>query len=66
LKPIGRAINHRPRRLGAELDEAELEVTHGQRERLIDKVRDKYSYSQEEAEQEVDTWAEGLQPQATR
>lgn len=38
----------------------ELEATHGRRDRLIDKVRDCYRLSHEEAQIEVDSWADTL------
>ena len=42
------------------LHDAELEVAGGDRGKLIDKVRDAQSISNEEAETEVDSWAENL------
>ena len=42
------------------LDDAELEVANGDRGKLIDKVRDAQSISHEEAEVEVDSWADNL------
>lgn len=50
------------RRTWPRLMDEELEVVRGRREVLIDKVRDAYHHSHEEAEREVDVWAEGLSP----
>ena len=43
------------------LNDAELEVANGDRGKLVDKVRDAQSISNEEAETEVDSWAENLE-----
>ena len=50
------------RQPGPRLDDAELEVVGGDRGKLIDKVRDAQSLSHEEAEVEVDSWANNLEP----
>lgn len=42
------------------LHDAELEVVQGDRERLIDKVRDAQSMSHEAATEEVEAWRQGL------
>jgi len=42
------------------VSDAELQVVAGRRDRLIDKVRDAYHLPHEEAEKEVDVWADGL------
>ncbi|HEX7022500.1 MAG TPA: hypothetical protein VF171_06560 [Trueperaceae bacterium] len=42
------------------LTEAELEVVHGQRDKLVDKVRDREHMSHEAAQMEVDSWQRSL------
>lgn len=42
------------------LNEAELEVTGGERDKLIDKVRDGQGVPHEDAAFEVDSWAQNL------
>jgi len=53
LRPKARSVWPR-------VSEAELEIVAGRRDRLVDKVRAAYHLPQEEAEREVDVWAEGL------
>ena len=43
------------------LQDAELEVVSGDRDKLVNKVRDAYHLPHEEAETQVDTWAENLE-----
>lgn len=48
------------KRTWPKLQAAELEVVGGERAKLVDKVRDAQGVSHEDAEKQVDTWAENL------
>ncbi len=50
-------LEHAARDRWTRLTEEDLERVHGERERLVDVLTERYGYSPQKAEQEIDAWA---------